>query len=120
MDTILVGTPLRFDSVSKPYTFSDGVTIRSIQPILWDLSVAKLLMSDEERKHLSAAPYWLCASKEVSNWCSERPEDDLYEKARRAMHALQIIHPSGGTTSTSSSAKLLLASTISVACIQPR
>jgi hypothetical protein len=96
MDTILVGTPLRLGSVSKPYTFSNGVTIRGIQPILWELSVAKQLMSDEERKRLSYAPYWLCASKEVANWYSERPGNDLYEKARRAMYALQIISPCGG------------------------
>jgi YVTN family beta-propeller protein len=67
MDTILVGTPLRLGSASKPCTFSDGVTIRGIQPILWELSVAKQLMSDEERKRLSYAPYWLCASKEVNS-----------------------------------------------------
>jgi hypothetical protein len=96
MDTILVGTPLRVGTVSRPYSFSDGVTIQTIQPILWELSAAKRLMSDDERMRLSAAPYWLCASKEVPNWYSEPPGDDLYEKARRAMYALQIIGPSGG------------------------
>jgi hypothetical protein len=62
---------------------------------LWELSVAKKLMSDDEREHLSESRYWLSASKEVENWYLDQSDDSPYEKARRAMNALQIICPSG-------------------------
>lgn len=96
MDKILVGTPLRVGSVSQPYNFSDGVAIRTVHPILWDISVVKAFMSDEEHKQISGSRYWLCASKEIDNWHSKQPDDYLYEKVRRAMYALQIICPFGG------------------------
>jgi len=95
MDTIVVGTPLRFNSVSRPYSFSDGVTIRNLQPILWEFSSARKLMSDDERDELSKSRFWLVVSKEVDVWHLHH-DQDLYEKARRSMYALQIICPSGG------------------------
>jgi hypothetical protein len=94
MDTILAATPLRH-SVSKSYTFSEGISIRKIQPILWELSAARQYMSDREREDLSGARYWLSVSKEVEHW-SIGSHDDLYDKARHAMCALQIICPKGG------------------------
>jgi hypothetical protein len=97
MDKIVFGTPLPFSSVSKDYTFASGLAIRSIRPILWELSAAKGYMSDDERRRLSEAPYWLCASKETENWHLAQPADDLYEEVRLGMYALQIICPSGAS-----------------------
>jgi hypothetical protein len=72
------------------------VTIREIQPILWKLSVSKKFMSDDEREYLSEPRYWISVSKEVEHWYVGRSDDDLYEKARLAMYALQVMCPVGG------------------------
>lgn len=53
-------------------------------------------MSDKERNDLSESRYWLSVSKQVEKWYLNQSDDELYEKARRAMNALQIICPSGG------------------------
>jgi hypothetical protein len=84
----------RGGSVSKCHTFSGGVTIRDIQPILWELAAAKKLMSDDDRDYLSKPRYWLSVSKDVQDWRLDQ-SDDLYQKAHRAMYALQISCPSG-------------------------
>jgi hypothetical protein len=52
-------------------------------------------MSGDDRDYLSKPRCWLCVSKDVQNWHLNE-SDDLYEKARRGMYALQIICPSGG------------------------
>ena len=96
MDKIVIATPLRNGCCSKPYVFSDGVEIREIKPILWELSVAGKFLSEDEREHLSAARYWLTVAEDVENWMIQHADDRLYEKARHAMFAVQIICPSGG------------------------
>ena len=97
MDRIIFGTPLPFSLASKDYAFASGLTIRSIRPILWELSAGKGYMSDAERKRMDGAAHWLCVSQEVESWHSVQPGDDFYEKVRRGMYALQIICPSGAT-----------------------
>ena len=96
MDEIFVATPLRNGSVTKEFYFSNGVTIQPIEPILWDRSVARKFMSDDERNQLSRTAYWVAVSKQVGDYRIDRADEDLYENARRAMYALQIIHPVGG------------------------
>ncbi len=93
MDKIIVATPLP-RTLAQPCTFSCGVTIRDIQPILWHLSVARKFMSDDEREYLSGKHDWLCVSKEVQHW--SEGGNELYEKARLAMYAVQILCPIGG------------------------
>ena len=96
MDRILVATPLPHNSVRRSFAFLDNVTIQKLEPILWDLSVVKTLISEKERKELSESRYWMSVSKEVESWPLEHSDNDLYEKVRRAMYALQIIRPSAG------------------------
>jgi hypothetical protein len=96
MDEILVATPLRNGSVTEPFSFSNGVSIQPIRPILWERSVARKFMSDDERDRLSRSDYWIAVSKHVDDYRVDRNDEDLYENARRAMYALQIIHPVGG------------------------
>ncbi len=74
--------------------FGDGISIRELSPILWDISIAKAFISSHERDQLASTHYWLCASKEVEHVYGD-VGDDLYPKAMYAMSALQIICPSG-------------------------
>jgi hypothetical protein len=94
MPEVLVGTPLEDSAVTKPYVFSDGISIRELSPILWDISFVKDCVSKEERECMAEARYWLCASKEVEHLYTHAG-DDLLAKARDAALALQIICPSG-------------------------
>ena len=96
MDKIVVATPLRNGVCSKPHVFFGSVEIRKIKPILWELSVARGLLSDDEREYLDASEYWLSVSKEVESWVDDESHNDLYDRARHAMFALQIICPKGG------------------------
>lgn len=92
---VIVGTPLKYGTVSRPYTFGDGICIRKVAPILWDSSIAKHVISRHERSELEGDRYWLCAVEEMER-ATETDGDHLYRKARHAMWALQIICPSGG------------------------
>jgi hypothetical protein len=94
MPEVLVATPLRHSAVTKPYTFSDRISIRELAPILWDTSIVKWYVSEDEREYLAQAKYWLCASKEVE-YVSGDAANDLYTKATYAAWTLQIICPSG-------------------------
>jgi hypothetical protein len=91
---VLVATPLKSSAVTRPYTFGDGISIRELSPILWDISIAKAFISPHERDELANTHYWLCASKEAEHAYGD-VGDDLYPKAMYAMSALQIICPSG-------------------------
>jgi hypothetical protein len=91
---VLVATPLRSFSVTRSYKFIDGISIRTLSPILWDISIAKTFISTNEQDELASTQYWLCASEEVEHGYLH-VGDDLYRKAMYAMSALQIICPSG-------------------------
>jgi hypothetical protein len=91
---VLVATPLKYSAVTRAYTFTDGISIRELSPILWDVSIAKTFISIHERDELARTRYWLCASREVDR-SYVRADDDLFDKAMYAMSALQIICPSG-------------------------
>lgn len=94
MPELLVATPLKYSDVSHGYAFVDGVSIRELSPILWDISIAKTFLSRHERDELLSVKYWLCVSKEV-DYVSPGAGEDLYEQAQQAMSAFQIICPTG-------------------------
>jgi hypothetical protein len=89
---VLVATPLKH--MTRPYDFGDGISIQELSPILWDVSLAKTFISSDERDKLANTRYWLCASRDVEHFYPE-VGGDLYDHARYAMWALQILCPSG-------------------------
>lgn len=94
MPEVLVATPLRFSAATRPYDFKDGISIRELSPILWDISVVKGYVSEADRIKMDEAQYWLCAGKEYE-YVFPQTGDELYAKARNAAMALQVICPSG-------------------------
>jgi hypothetical protein len=94
MPEILVATPLKSSSVSGTYTFPDGICIREISPILWDISITKTFISAREMEELAQTQYWLCARGE-QDYQKPTQGSDLRDKAEYAASALQIICPSG-------------------------
>ncbi len=94
MPEVIVATPLKHYAVTNPFVFSDGISIRELSPILWDISIVKGYVSEEERECMAEARYWLYASKEVEHVYDDAG-NDLYTKARYAAWAVQIICPSG-------------------------
>ena len=96
MDTVIVATPLRNGCCSKPYVFANGVEIREIKSILWELSVAGKLLSQDDREHLDASEYWLSVTDHIEDWYLGQANQELYDKAWQAMLALQILCPAGG------------------------
>lgn len=93
LSEVLVATPLRGSSVSREYAFSKGIAVRRLDNIRWDYSMWKRFLPKQELDDLAATTYWLTASKQVQS-----PYDngvELYETARRAMYAVQVICPSG-------------------------
>ncbi len=91
----IVGTPLKHSVASQPYTFASGISIQKLSPILWDISVAKGYISQHDRDYMSEDRFWLCATAE-SQSDHDAEVRELYDKARHAAYALQIIAPSGG------------------------
>jgi hypothetical protein len=94
MHEVLVVTPLKHSAVSRPYDFANGISIREISPICWDVSIVKRLVSEREREDLANRRYWLCAAKEYEHVYGH-VGDELYEAAFHAAMALQIICPTG-------------------------
>lgn len=94
MPEVLVATPLNYSAASRPYQFADGISIREIVPILWDISVVKGYVSAADKTRINNAKYWLCASAECE-YVLPQTGDELYTKARNAAMALQLIAPSG-------------------------
>lgn len=80
MHEVLVATPLKSGAVTRPYAFGDGISIRELSPVLWDVSIAKTFISAHDRDELAATRYWLCATKEVEYVYGD-VGDDLYPKA---------------------------------------
>jgi hypothetical protein len=93
MDEVLVATPLPYSCTSVPHNFGGGISIRAGAPILWPLSCLRGYISEVDRETLDKTRYWLCASRPPKSRLEDI--DDLYETARQAMYALQILHPSG-------------------------
>jgi hypothetical protein len=94
MPEVIVATPLKYSAVTRPYTFADGISIRELSPILWDVSIVRGFVSDRERDDLANTRYWLCASAEYENTYGSAG-DELYGSSRHAALALQIICPTG-------------------------
>ncbi len=93
MEEVLVATPLPHSSSAEPRTFTGGISVQAISPILWDLSVLKTYIAEHDREKLDQTRYWLCASREAKPDLTD--VQDLYETVHQAMYACQIIHPSG-------------------------
>jgi hypothetical protein len=96
MHEVLVATPLRNSAVTRPYDFEGGISIRELSPILWDISIVKSYISEDERAKMAEAKYWLCASQECEHVTGDTGID-LFASARNAAWALQVICPSGAT-----------------------
>ena len=94
MHEVLVVTPLKFSAVSKPYEFTNGISIRELAPIRWDVSIVKGVVSEREREDLANTRYWLCAAKQYEHVLGD-VGDELWDAARHAAMALQIICPTG-------------------------
>jgi hypothetical protein len=94
MPEFIVGTPLILSVASQPYSFADGISIQKVSPILWDISIANGYISQHDRDYMSEDRFWLCATAEAQSE-HDPAAQQLYEKARQAAYALQIIAPSG-------------------------
>ena len=53
MPEVLVATPLNYNAVSRPYFLSEGIAIRELSSIRWEVALAKHMISEEERKKLN-------------------------------------------------------------------
>jgi hypothetical protein len=95
MPEFLVATPLKHSVATQPYLFGDGISIQKLSPILWDISVVKGFISQHDRDYMSEDRFWLCATAESASQHDQRIQE-LYNKARHAAYALQIIAPCGG------------------------
>ena len=91
---VFVATPLHH-SVRQPFTFKHGLSIRKLPTILWEKAVVTGFISERDRELLSEDRYWLTAEDDYSS-ISPDTGDELYDKARRASWAFQLIHPIGG------------------------
>jgi hypothetical protein len=94
MPEVLVATPLNYSAASRAYQFADGISIREISTILWDISVVKGYVSATDKTKMDEAKYWICASQEYE-YVLPQTGDELYTKARNAALALQVLAPSG-------------------------
>ena len=94
MPEVMVATPLNYAAVGQPYVFADGIAIRELSPILWDISIVKGYVSEKDREDMAKTRYWLCASEEY-DFVYGDVGNELYAKARNAAWALQVICPSG-------------------------
>jgi hypothetical protein len=94
MHEVLVATPLKYSAVSRPYEFADGISIRELPSIRWDVSIVKGFISEREREDLANTRYWLCAAKEYEHVFGD-VGDELYDATHHAAMALQIICPIG-------------------------
>ena len=93
MQEVIVATPLSYDHLTKPHNFRNGISVCGIDPILWKKALVKDVISEWEKEDLANTKYWLCVAEQVGN--QQREGNSLYERAHRAMYAVQIICPSG-------------------------
>ena len=94
MPTVLVATPLDWSRVSRAYEFSDGISIRELAPIRWDVAIVKSEVSAREQEDLANTKYWLCASEDYDRM-HRSVGDELLERVHAAAMALQILCPNG-------------------------
>lgn len=94
MPEFLVATPLKHSVANESYKFCDGISIEKLSPILWDVSIAKGYVSQHDRDYMSEDRYWLCARADAQSE-QDQAARDLFDKARHAAYALQIICPCG-------------------------
>ena len=94
MPQVLVATPLNHSAVSRPYSFADGISIRELSPIRWDVAIIKSNVSALEQEELTTTKYWLCAEKDYEH-VHGSVGDELLQPAHAAAMALQILCPNG-------------------------
>ena len=92
MEEILIATPLK--NVTQPYEFSNGISVRKVQPILWEQSTVKGFISENDKAYISNTDLWLTIGKTVDNPYGQG--DELYETLHWAMYGAQMICPVGG------------------------
>jgi hypothetical protein len=92
MEEILIATPLK--NVTQPYEFSNGISVRRVEPILWKQAIVNGFISENEKGYIAKTDLWLTTGKSVDDPVNQGNE--LYEKLRWAMFGVQIICPSGG------------------------
>jgi len=91
MEIVLTATPIKNGLFTKEHEFPNGLAVRPIRPILWELSAAKSYMSDNDRETLSKINYWLCIEKQWDSWTSSNSERDPYYRTHLALIALQVL-----------------------------
>src|ERR1700691_1354995 len=95
MTEVLAATPLNYSVATQSYDFPEGISIREISPILWDVSIVNGYVSEQDKHKMNEARFWLCAAQEYE-YVDAVTGDELYTRARNAALALQIVSPSGG------------------------
>jgi hypothetical protein len=94
MPEVLVATPLNSSAVTRSYSFGNGISIRELSPIRWDVAIIKSDVSEREREELAKTKYWLCAAKEYEH-AYDSDDNELVSMAYAAAMALQILCPIG-------------------------
>ena len=92
MHEVFVATPLKFSAVSRAWQFANGISIRTLPQIRWDVPTVKAFISEHDRADLANTRYWLCAEKGREYGDVGHELDDA---AYYAAMALQIICPTG-------------------------
>ncbi|MEZ5401277.1 MAG: hypothetical protein R2729_16525 [Bryobacteraceae bacterium] len=92
MPEVIVATPLK--TVSRPYSFGEGISIRELTEIRWDSATVKNVIAEQEREELRETKFWLVAAKEYDTAFGSN-SDELYDLAWIAAMSLQIICPTG-------------------------
>lgn len=94
MPEVLVATPLHYCVATGPQTFSDGLSICQLGPILWEKALSKAYISEDDRNYMNEDRYWLCAREEFE-YILPDTGDHLYDKVSHGAWSLQILFPCG-------------------------
>ncbi|HLH00984.1 MAG TPA: hypothetical protein VKX49_32065 [Bryobacteraceae bacterium] len=89
----IVATPLRNGTVTRRYDLGNGIEIRQLAPIRWDVAIVKSEVCEREREDLARITHWLCATRERTS--DPLAGHDLFARAHAAAMTLQILCPTG-------------------------
>ena len=87
MTEVLAATPLNYSVATQSYDFPEGISIREISPILWDVSIVNGYVSEQDKHKMNEARFWLCAAQEYE-YVDAVTGDELYTRARNAAFVL--------------------------------
>jgi hypothetical protein len=97
MREVIVATPLKYSTVTRPHIFAQGkIEIRELKPILTDRGLYKMTFADRDKDMVKNTTWWLTASA-LYPYVGADTGDELYDVVRQAAWALQIICPSGAS-----------------------